>query len=704
MRLSLTRTLLVLALAFATCPLFGQGPGPWHTAGNQILDSNNQPVRISGVNWYGFETTDEVVHGLWAQDYKSILNAIHANGYNTIRIPFSNQMVEQPVIPSNISYNNGSGAINGDLAGLNSLQILDKVVAYAGQIGLKIILDNHRSEAGNSAEANGLWYTSTYPETAWINDWVTLANRYKGNTTVIGADLRNEPHNATSNGACWGCGSSTNDWRLAAERGGNATLAANPNWLIFVEGNDCYNGDCDWWGGNLEGAQSYPVTLNVANRLVYSAHDYGPHEYGQSWFNGSTSYASLAAVWTKFWAYLSLNGVAPVWVGEFGTTNTTSDISNSTPGSQGQWFQSLVAFLKTNSNISWTYWALNGEDTYGLLDSQYDGTPANAAKQQALASIQFAPGTAPTCSSTPAIPSGVTASASSSSQIVLGWKADATPSGCNVTYNIYGSENATFALTSTNLLASGVSSAGYSASGLAAGTTYYFVITGLDSAGQSAGSGEVSATTQSSTVAAPNAPSNLSATATSSSAINLSWQASSTASVTYNVYRSQTSGFTPSSATRIATGVNATNYTNSGLTAATTYYFLVTAIGNDESGPSNQASTTTHSVSQGAACHVVYTVNSQWNVGFNVSITIQNTSSAAINSWVLTWTWPGNQSVAQAWNANLVSGGPRVALSNASWNSSIAPGASATGVGFNATYTGSNPTPSAFYLNGSLCR
>ena len=41
-------------------------------------------------------------------------------------------------------------------------------------------------------------------------------------------------------------------------------LAVNPSLLIFVEGTDCYNNDCDWWGGNLEGAQSYPVVLNVA--------------------------------------------------------------------------------------------------------------------------------------------------------------------------------------------------------------------------------------------------------------------------------------------------------------------------------------------------------------------------------------------------------------------------------------------------------
>ncbi|MBV8707640.1 MAG: cellulase family glycosylhydrolase, partial [Acidobacteriaceae bacterium] len=145
-------TIITVVLGAAlSCALKGQGTGYWHTSGNQILDGNNQAVRIAGVNWYGFETTDEVVHGLWAQDYHSILNAVKANGYNTVRLPYSNQMVESPIVPSNISYNNSSGAINTDLRGLNSLGIMDKIITYAGQIGLRVILDNHRSEAGNSA-------------------------------------------------------------------------------------------------------------------------------------------------------------------------------------------------------------------------------------------------------------------------------------------------------------------------------------------------------------------------------------------------------------------------------------------------------------------------------------------------------------------------------------------------------------------------
>ena len=38
----------------------------FHTSGNQIVDANGNPVRIAGVNWFGFETTTYVAHGLWA--------------------------------------------------------------------------------------------------------------------------------------------------------------------------------------------------------------------------------------------------------------------------------------------------------------------------------------------------------------------------------------------------------------------------------------------------------------------------------------------------------------------------------------------------------------------------------------------------------------------------------------------------------------
>ena len=579
--------------------------GYWHTSGNQILDANGHVVRIAGINWYGFETTDEVVHGLWAQDYHYILNAIKSNGYNVIRLPFSNQMVETPIIPTNISYHNSSGPINQDLQGLNSLQIMDKVVAAAGAIGLHIILDNHRSEAGNSAEQNGLWYTTQYPESAWINDWVSLTQRYLNNTTVIGMDLRNEPHNDQSGGSCWGCGLTQYDWRLAAERGGNAVQAVNPNLLLFVEGTDCYNNDCDWWGGNLEGAQAYPVVFNIQHQLVYSAHDYGPNLYQQSWFNGSTTYQSLVAVWTRFWAYLSLNNVAPVWVGEFGTTNNASDIESSVPGSQGQWFQSMVAFLQNNTQIEWTYWALNGEDSYALLDSNYDSTPVSSLKQQLLAGIQFGGGGGGNCQTAPPAPTGLAATAVSSSQINLTWNAVTPPPNCTVTYNIYSS---------------------------------------------------------------------------------------------------QLANFLPSPATRIATGVAVNSFSNTGLAASATYYYIVRAADSiGESGNSNRASAKTQS-SSGSICHITYADQNDWGTGFTGAVSIKNTGTQPINGWTLTWMWSGNQQITQSWNSNFTQSGKNVALTNAAWNGTINPGSTLTGIGFNANYSGTNNNPTVFYVNGSLCQ
>jgi hypothetical protein len=94
------------------------------------------------------------------------------------------------------------------------------------------------------------------------------------------------------------------------------------------------------------------------------------------------------------------------------------------------------------------------------------------------------------------------------------------------------------------------------------------------------------------------APSGLSATAVSSNQINLSWMPSaSNCAVTYDVFRSTTSGFTPSSSNQIASGVSSTSFPNTGLTALTTYFYVVKGVGpSGTSAASNQASATTQGV------------------------------------------------------------------------------------------------------------
>ncbi len=372
------------AIRRAALPRLGRRQQFWHTEGNRILDERNREMRIAGVNWSGFETRRGVPGGLTSRDYREVLRTIKAQGYNTVRLPLSNEMVESPSVPSEIAFTGEAGAINGDLKNLNSLEILDRIVAEASKLDLKIILDNHRSEAGDSAEASGLWYTPEYPEEAWLSDWTALAKRYRREPAVIGMDLRNEPHNAQTTGACWDCGGAR-DWHHAAERAGAAILAVNPRLLIFVEGVDAYGGDSYWWGGNLEGVRRSPVRLPVPGRLVYSAHVYGPAEYRQPWFSQATTPATLRQVWRRHWAFVSEGGLAPVWIGEFGAPNNDAELQSTAPGSEGQWFSEFTRFLGEESALHWTYWGVNGEDRYGLLDKSYAARPLSGVKARALA-------------------------------------------------------------------------------------------------------------------------------------------------------------------------------------------------------------------------------------------------------------------------------------------------------------------------------
>lgn len=116
------------------------------------------------------------------------------------------------------------------------------------------------------------------------------------------------------------------------------------------------------------------------------------------------------------------------------------------------------------------------------------------------------------------------------------------------------------------------------------------------------------------------------------------------------------------------------------------------------------SATLLQTVTAALSCHVAYTVTGQWNVGFGAAISIKNTGTKAINGWTLSWMWPNDQKITQSWNSVFTQTGNAASLTNAAWNSTIAPGATVNGVGFNASYGGVNTSPAAFYINGTLCQ
>ncbi len=140
-------------------------------------------------------------------------------------------------------------------------------------------------------------------------------------------------------------------------------------------------------------------------------------------------------------------------------------------------------------------------------------------------------------------------------------------------------------------------------------------------------------------------------------------------------------------------------------TAAGTSSVTVTAT--DGTGASGSASFTWTVSSPGGgggsgACQVVYTTTDQWTGGFTASVTITNTSSTALTSWKLAFTFPGDQHITNAWNGVESQAGENVTISNESYNGTIAAGGS-TSLGFQGTWTSSDAVPTAFTVNGSAC-
>lgn len=387
--------LLALALGLG---LLIQGPGlgrvasvraagcatPYlHTAGARILDACNNPLVLRALNWYGFDSNDFVAGGLHYWSYKTIINRIKGLGYNALRIPFSNEMVERnPVVSALSSMCVGyscvpvpgttatplSGAYllaaasdgsanNADLYGLDALHILKTIVDYAGRQGLYVILDNHRSEAAWGPEENGLWYTSLscaagvvpytcFTPQSWFNDWATLGSLFQGDPNVIGMDLRNEPHWVNPNvpggagrwqpagcadfvqyahwGPCSGANNAATDWAQAATQAGDELLSYNPHWLIAVEGGSTYFQQPGNPTGSFTqdgwGENLQGAATDPIPLSVANQLVYSAHDY--RWYQTNDTTTNMYSQWTRNFGFVTEPGhpyTAPLWIGEFGS-------------------------------------------------------------------------------------------------------------------------------------------------------------------------------------------------------------------------------------------------------------------------------------------------------------------------------------------------------------------------------------------------
>ncbi|MFD0380402.1 glycoside hydrolase family 5 protein [Streptomyces sp. NPDC127112] len=386
-------------------------PAPWtpplSTRGRYVVDARGNRFRLRSGNWDGAQGSwngsgdiaDPANHhagqdshgiplGLDRVPVSALLADFRALGLNSIRLPFSNEMLHTTApVPD------AAVAANPALRGRTPLQVYDAVVTALTDAGFAVILNNHTGTTRwcCGLDGNERW-NSTRSTAQWADDWVFLARRYRDNPRVVGADLYNEVRRDTWDDPNWGLGDG-HDWQAASEEAADRILTeANPDLLIVVEG-------INWTGIPADGlphgrptltpVRTLSHTLVVSNKLVYSAHFYGytgPHHSGATGL-GEThdpryqdmSRAALeGALYDQAFFVSAETGThftAPVWISEFGIG------ADETGAAPRAWFQNMTGYL-ASSDADFAYWPLvgwsttaqgaPGGDSWAML--RYDGT------------------------------------------------------------------------------------------------------------------------------------------------------------------------------------------------------------------------------------------------------------------------------------------------------------------------------------------
>ena len=634
-----TVTLALPAQAGPTAASLSSPETDWlHVEGNQIVDAAGEPVWLTGVNWFGFNADERVFHGLWSANITTLTESMAARGLNVVRVPISTELLLEWRDGRTITPNVNVYA-NPELAGMDNLQVFDHWLDLCEQNGLKVILDVHSAEADNSGHVYPMWYRGDVTTEDVYQGWEWVAERYKDNDTIIGADLKNEPHGTqgATERAKWDESTDIDNFKHFAETAASRILAKNPNLLVLVEGVEIYPKDGEtwtstgltdyhgtWWGGNLRGVAEHPVDLGAhQDQLVYSPHDYGPLVYQQPWFEGTAwNRQSLERdVWDPSWLYIHKEEIAPLLIGEWG--GFLDD------GPNEKWMVALRDLI-VEQRLHHTFWVLNPNsgDTGGLLNNDWttwdeakyallepalwaqDGSfvsldhevPLGGQGSTTGISLSEAVGTDPTPTPTgpttdtvaPSVPTGLSAAATTASTVPLTWTASTDAVGVTG-YDVYQGA----------VKVASTPTPGYTVTGLAAGTDYTFAVRAKDAAGNtSAASAPVTATTASATAPA-------------------------------------------------------------------------------------------------GACTVAYSTNS-WSTGFTGTVKITSTGTSSLSAWTLTFSLGAGQQLSNGWSGIFSQTGSTVTVANQSWNGALAPGASVE-VGFNASHTGTNPAPTSFTLNGAVC-
>ncbi|PJN27859.1 glycoside hydrolase family 5 protein [Kitasatospora sp. CB02891] len=379
--------------------------GPLSTRGRYVVDANGERFKLKSGNWAGAQGTwqgsgdvrDPANHqarqlsnniplGLDRTPIARILADFHTMGLNSIRLPFANALVhDTAAVPDS------AVAANPQLRGRTPLQVMDAVVAALTADGFAVILNNHTTSYRFCCglDGNERWNSGQSTQ-QWIDDWVFLAQRYRDDKRVVGADLRNEVRRDTWNDANWGWGDD-HDLNQALEDAGNRILQTDPDLLIVMEGINWQGIPTDvtpHWRPTLTPVATLSNTLIRSDKLVYSAHFYGytgPRHTGATG-TGEThdpryeelTPDQLAQAVDDEALFVTRTGqhfTAPVWISEFGAAGR-----GPVDARERAWFDTFTDLLVRNDTdfaiwplVGWSDSAGTPQDNWAMVNYTANG-------------------------------------------------------------------------------------------------------------------------------------------------------------------------------------------------------------------------------------------------------------------------------------------------------------------------------------------
>lgn len=193
-----------------------------------MMISSSRSDIIKGISWFGFETENRNLMCLWKNDLDWNLAKLQELGFNSIRLPFSYQFIQEDIW-------------------WNMDKFFDRVQHY----NLSVVLDYHRLE---NTHQSAKPYTNEISFDMFLDTWKTIINRYKDNPNLIAVDIFNEYQS-----------DNYMEWNNLARQIVSYIETEFPERFTYYVGGVSWGGDLHFV--NLE-------DLAYADRIRYSIHKY----------------------------------------------------------------------------------------------------------------------------------------------------------------------------------------------------------------------------------------------------------------------------------------------------------------------------------------------------------------------------------------------------------------------------------------------